>query len=60
MGKCEFDKDMQQLYTVETRIKEPICLDNSLLKALIFALYNPYIRDGGSVSLIKTCSSCIQ
>ena len=40
--------------TVETRIKEHAFLGNSLLRALIFCLYSPYIRDGGSVSLIKT------
>ena len=45
-------------YTVETRIKEPTFLGNSLLKDLIFCLYNPYIRDGKSVSLIKTCTNC--
>ena len=37
MGKCEFDKDMQRLYTLETRIKEPTFLDDSLLKAFVFA-----------------------
>ena len=31
--------------TVETRMKEPTFLGNSLLKDLIFCLYNPYIRD---------------
>ena len=41
-------------YTVETRIKEPAFLFESLLKALICCLYNQYIRDEGSVSLIKT------
>ena len=46
MGKCKFDKDMHKLYTVETRIKEPTFLGDSLLKDLIFCLYNPYIRDG--------------
>ena len=30
-----------------------------LLKDLICCLYNPYLRDGGSVSLIKTCTNCI-
>ena len=45
--------------TVETRIEEPTFLDDSLLKALVFCLYNPYIRDGGNVSLIKTCKNCI-
>ena len=45
--------------TVETRIKEPTFLGDSLLKDLICCLYNPYIRDGGSVSLIKTCTNCI-
>ena len=53
MGKCEFDKDMHKLYTVETRIKEPTFLGDSLLKDLICCLNNPYIRDGGSVSLIE-------
>ena len=47
------------LCTVETRIKEPTFLGDSLLKALIFCRYNPYIRDGGSASLIKTCRNCI-
>ena len=46
-------------YTEETRIKEPTFLGDSLLKALISCLYNSYIRDGGSVSLIKTCKGCI-
>ena len=32
--------------TVETRIKEHTFLGDSLLKALIFCVYNPYIRDG--------------
>ena len=45
--------------TVETRIKEPTFLSDSLLKALIFFLYNPYIRDGVSASLIKTCTDCM-
>ena len=45
-------------YTVETSIKEATLLDNSLLKALIYCLYNPYIRDGRSESLIKTCKDC--
>ena len=49
---------MHKLYTIETSIKEPTFLDNSLLKALIVCLYNPYIRDGGSASLIKTCKKC--
>ena len=40
--------------TVETRIKEPTFLGDSLLKALIFCLYNPDIRDGGSVSTVET------
>ena len=60
MVKCESDKDMHKLYTVETRIKEPAFLGDSLLKALTFSLYNPYIRDGGSMSLIKTCTNCIR
>ena len=45
--------------TVETRIKEPIFLGDSLLKDLFFCLYNPYIRDGGSVILTKACTNCI-
>ena len=45
--------------TVETRIKEPSFLDDSLLKALICCLHNPYIRDERSASLIKTCKDCI-
>ena len=45
--------------TIETRIKEPTFLGDSLLKALIFCLYNPHIRNGGSVSLIKTCTNCV-
>ena len=44
-------------YTVETRIKEPTFLGDSLLKDLIFCLYN--IKDWESVSLIKTCTNCI-
>ena len=35
-------------------MKEPTFLGNSLLKDLIFCLYNPYIRDGGSVSTVET------
>ena len=50
---------VQLRHTVETRIKEPTFLSDNLLKALIFCLYNPYIRDEGSVSLIKTCIDCI-
>ena len=43
-------------YAVETCIKDPTFLGNSLLKALICCLYyNPYIRDGGSVSTVKIC-----
>ena len=40
--------------TVETLIKEPTFLGNSLLKDLIFCLYNSYIRDGGSASTVET------
>ena len=40
--------------TVETRIKEPTFLGDSLLKDLILCLYDPYIRDGGSVSTVET------
>ena len=32
--------------TVETGRKEPTFLGNSLLRLLLFAFYNPYIRDG--------------
>ena len=32
--------------TVETRIKELTFLGDRLLKALIYCLCNPYIRDG--------------
>ena len=39
--------------TVETRIKEPTFLGNSLLKDLIFSLYNPYIRDWGKCEFDK-------
>ena len=45
--------------TVETRIKEPTFLGNSLLKDLLVCLYNPYIRHGGSASLAKTWKDCI-
>ena len=45
--------------TVETRIKEPTFLGDNLLKDLTVCLYNPYIRNGGSVRLTKTCTNCI-
>ena len=48
-----------ELTTAETCIKEPTFLDDSLLKALTFCLYNPYIMEGGSVSLKKTLKKCI-
>ena len=41
-------------YTVETHIKEPTFLDDSLLKDLMLCLYNPHIRDGGSASTVET------
>ena len=38
---------LSELYgTVETRIEDPTFLGDSLLKAHIFCLYNPYIREG--------------
>ena len=40
--------------TVETRIKELTFLGHSLLKDLMFCLYNPYIMDGGSVRTVET------
>ena len=45
--------------TVETRIKEPTFLGDSLLKYLIFCFYNPYMMDWGSASSIQTCKDCI-
>ena len=42
----EVRRSFKSCYTVETHIKEPTFLGNSLLKALICCLYNPYIRDG--------------
>ena len=39
--------------------KEPTCLGDSLLKALTVCLYNPYITDRGSVSLIQACKNYI-
>ena len=57
--KKNTNKRQYTSHTVETRIKEPTFLGNNLLKALIFCLYNPYIKDGGGVSLIKTCKDCI-
>ena len=44
----------RKMYTVETRIKEPTFLGDSLYKDLIVCLSNPYIRDGGSVSTVET------
>ena len=41
-------------HTVETRIKEPTFSGDSLLKALICYLSNPYNRDMGRVNFIKT------
>ena len=58
----KFNADYEQLVwqnfdncdTIETRIEEPTFLGDSLLKALIFCLYSPYIRDGESVTTVET------
>ena len=57
-GSQDFDGKFHTL-RFSCRLKEPTFLGDILLTYLIFCLYNPYVRDGGSVSLIKTCKDCI-